>query len=369
MSPHMSAPRLVVVGNPDNRRLTLFADAAQAAGIAEPRVISWLDVLHGDFAFQAGETVRVDSPGEDAEVARLLRAHPQPVDMYRVEGTRAWYEGFVSALDVIRAAAEKAGARLLADPADVAVAFDKTLTHRRLTESGVPVPALIGTFEDYAGLKRALDDGRHARAFLKIRHGSSASGVVALMRAGVRIRAVTSAELVRSDVGIELYNSLRLSVYEREQDVADLVDVLAADGLHAEVWLPKARQAGRDCDLRIVTVAGRATHAVLRTSPHPMTNLHLGGQRGDLAAFRHEIGAERWQSILDLAERAAACFPRTHVLGIDVLPGAHGRDHIGEVNAYGDLLPNLLGLPGTTGEGTDTYGAQIRSLLHPDGNP
>ena len=245
--------------------------------------------------------------------------------------------------------------------------FDKTLTHRRLADDGVAVPALIGTFDDYAGLKQALVDGRRSRAFLKIRHGSSASGVVALHRAGARIRAVTSAELVRTAAGIELYNSLRLSVYEREQDVADLVDVLAADGLHAEVWLPKARQAGRDCDLRIVTVAGQATHAVLRTSPHPMTNLHLGGQRGDLAAFQQSVGAERWQSILALAEQAAACFPGTHMLGVDVLPGTHGRDHIGEVNAYGDLLPNLPGLPGTAGEETDTYGAQIRSLLHPDG--
>ncbi len=39
------------------------------------------------------------------------------------------------------------------------------------------------------------------------------------------------------------------------------------------------------------------------------------------------------------------------------------RDFVGEVNAYGDLLPNLVGLPGTPGEGVDTYTAQFRSLL------
>lgn len=355
--------RLAVVGNPANRRVTLFADAARAAGIAPPRVIPWLDVLRGEAAFEPGETVRVDSPGEDADVARLLRGGPQPVDMYRVEGSRAWYEGFVAALAGIGTAAAKAGAVLLADPGEVAVAFDKTLTHARLTEHGVPVPALIGAFGDYAGLKDALDAGGHSRAFLKIRHGSSASGVVALQRAGSRVRAVTSAEMVRTATGIELFNSLRLSVYDREQDVADLVDVLAADGLHAEAWIPKLRQDSRDGDLRVVTVAGRATHAVLRTSPHPMTNLHLGGRRGDLAAFRHAVGDERWRAILDLAERAAACFPGVHMLGTDVLPGARGHDLIGEVNAYGDLLPNLLGLPGTPGEDTDTYGAQIRSLI------
>jgi hypothetical protein len=359
----MTPFRLALVGNPENRRVTLFADAARDAGVAAPRVVPWLDVLRDGAFFEPGETVRVDSPGEDAEVTRLLRGGGEPVDMYRVEGSRAWYEGFAAALAGIAAAADQAGARLLADPEQVAVAFDKTLTHGRLAGRGVPVPDFIGAFDDYASLKNVLTAGGYPRAFLKIRHGSSASGVVALHRAGSRIRAVTSAEMVRTDAGIELYNSLRLSVYEREQDVADLVDVLAADGLHAEAWIPKARQGGRDCDLRIVTVAGEATHAVLRTSPHPMTNLHLGGQRGDLGAFRGAVGEERWRSILDLAERAAACFPGVHMLGMDVLPGARGQDVVGEVNAYGDLLPNLTGLPGTAGEGTDTYGAQIRTLV------
>src|SRR5581483_11720574 len=101
----------------------------------------------------------------------------------------------------------------------------------------------------------------------------------------------------------------------------------------------------------------------VRTSTSPMTNLHLGGRRGDLAAFQALVGEKRWSAILDLAESAAACFPGVHCLGIDVLPGADGLDFIGEVNAYGDLLPNLMGLPGTPGEGVGTYRAQVRSLI------
>ncbi|MFD0529886.1 hypothetical protein ACFQ1I_28730 [Kitasatospora arboriphila] len=37
---------------------------------------------------------------------------------------------------------------------------------------------------------------------------------------------------------------------------------------------------------------------------------------------------------------------------------------VGEVNAFGDLLPGLTGLPGGPAEGLDTYGAQIAALLH-----
>jgi hypothetical protein len=156
---------------------------------------------------------------------------------------------------------------------------------------------------------------------------------------------------------------LTVRTYLRDSDIDDLLGVLALDGLHAEQWVPKLRLEGRGCDLRVVTIGGRATHVVVRTSASPMTNLHLGGQRGDVAGFQALVGEKRWPAILELVESAAACFPGVHCLGIDVLPGADGVDCIGEVNAYGDLLPNLMGLPGTPGEGVGTYGAQVRSLI------
>lgn len=342
--------RFAVVGNPDNRRVELFAAAVRDEGLAEPRVVPWLDVVRGTAEFHAGELVRVDSPGEDAEVTRLLRGSDAPIDMYRVEGTRSWYQGFTSALDKLERAIDDAGAVRLFTAQGVATAFDKLATHALLTGAGVPVPAA------------AAADGSES-AFIKIRHGSSASGVVALTVRGSHRRAVTSAELVRTASGIELYNSLKIRTYLRDSDIDDLLAVLALDGLHAEQWIRKLRVAGRDCDLRVVTVGGRATHAVVRTSASPMTNLHLGGRRGDLAEFQALVGRKRWPAILELAESAAACFPDVHCLGIDVLPGADGVDRIGEVNAYGDLLPNLMGLPGTSGEGVGTYGAQVRSLI------
>jgi glutathione synthase/RimK-type ligase-like ATP-grasp enzyme len=351
-----SAMSLAVVGNPDNRRVTLYADAARAAGLPTPRVVPWLDVLRGEFSFVGDEIVRIDSPGEDAEVARLLHGSADPVDMYRVEGTARWYQGFVGALDRLHKVIDGAGAVCLADRDETAIAFDKKRTHDLLRENGVAVPAAVGAGDDYRRVG--------TRSFVKIRHGSSASGVVALDARGSRVRAVTSVELVRTpEGGVELYNSLRVRTYDQKDDIAAIVDTLGRDGLHMEEWIPKFKQGGRDCDLRVVTLGGKATHVVVRTSGNPMTNLHLGGQRGDLAVFQAAVGPARWRAILDLAEHAASCFPYSHALGIDILPGARGTDYVGEVNAYGDLLPNLLGLPGTVGEGVDTYGAQIRSLI------
>lgn len=361
-SPSSRAPgaglRFAVVGNPENRRTTMFADAVGAAGHAAPRVLTWRDVLRGRYAFAPGEFVRIDSPGENAEVDRLLRGTDDPA---RVEGTALWYRRFTAAVRELAGAAHRAGAVTSAGAKDVAVLFDKRRCHARLAAAGVPVPpALAGPIGGWDGLREQLKAARIPRAFVKPAHGSSASGVVALSMAGPgRIKATTSVETTADG---RLYNSLRIRHYTSETEVAALVDALAPDGLHVERWLPKAAQGGRAADLRVVVVAGRATHAVVRTSRHPMTNLHLGGARGDLEAARAAIGAAggRFTDVLDVAERAAACFPGTLCVGVDVLPSTGWRRFtVGEVNAFGDLLPRLTGLPGSGAEGLDTYAAQV----------
>ncbi|MGI5440996.1 STM4014 family protein [Streptomyces shenzhenensis] len=350
--------RFAVVGNPENRRTTMFAAAVGSAGHAAPRVLAWRDVLRGRYGFTPGEFVRIDSPGENAEVDRLLRGTDDPT---RVEGTALWHRRFTAAVREVTGAAQRAGAVTSADPEEVAVMFDKRRCHARLAAAGVPVPpALPGPIGGWAGLREQLKSARISRAFVKPAHGSSASGVVALSMAGPgRVKATTSVETAPDG---RLYNSLRVRHYTAETEVAALVDALVPDGIHVERWLPKASQGGRAADLRVVVVAGRATHAVVRTSRHPMTNLHLGGARGDLDAAHVAIRAAggSFADVLEVAERAAACFPGTLCVGVDVLPSTGWRRFaVGEVNAFGDLLPRLTGLPGSGAEGLDTYAAQV----------
>ncbi|MGW3726616.1 STM4014 family protein [Streptomyces sp. NPDC000851] len=353
--------RFAVVGNPENRRTTMFADAVRAAGHPAPRLLAWRDVLRGRYAFMPGEFVRIDSPGENTEVDRLLRGTDDPT---RVEGTALWYRRFTTAVREVTGAARGAGAVPSAAPEEVAVMFDKRRCHARLAAAGVPVPpALTGPLGGWEELREGLKAARIRRAFVKPAHGSSASGVVALAVAGPgRVRATTSVETTPDG---RLFNSLRVRHYDAEPEVAALVDALAPDGIHVERWLPKAYQGGRAADLRVVVVAGRATHAVVRTSRHPMTNLHLGGARGDLDAAREAIRAAggSFDDALDAAERAAACFPGTLCVGVDVLPSTGWRRFtVGEVNAFGDLLPRLTGLPGSGAEGLDTYGVQVAAV-------
>ncbi|BDH05164.1 STM4014 family protein [Streptomyces seoulensis] len=351
-----------VVGNPAGRRVTLFAAAVRAAGLPAPRVVPWLEVLRaGGAGFGPEEIVRVDSPGEDPEVDLLLRGVADPT---RVEGTARWYERFTAALGTLRGGIRLDGAE------DVAVMFDKRRCHGLLAAAGVPVPesptsgaagAPVRGWDDVRALMR---EHRMPRLFVKPAHGSSASGVLAVDSAGGgRIRATTSVEL---DPDGWLFNSLKVRRYGRERDIAAIVDTLAPDGLHLERWVPKASQDGRAADLRVVVVDGRATHAVVRTSAGPLTNLHLGGRRGDLAGARQaaESAGLRWPEVLGICERAAACFPDTLCVGVDLLPAVGWRRaFVGEVNAFGDLLPRLTGLPGSGAEGLDTYAAQVAAAL------
>ncbi|MFC9856388.1 MULTISPECIES: STM4014 family protein [unclassified Streptomyces] len=360
-------PRFTVVGNPDNRRVALFQEAVRAAGLPDARVVSWLQVLAGEAAFRPAETVRMDSPGEDPEVDRLLRGVGDPT---RVEGTARWYATFLTAVREVARAASAAGADLLGTPGDIAALFDKRLCHAVLDGAGIPVPASptsgpgAPVVRGWADVRGLMAEHGMPRVFVKLAHGSSASGVLAVATAGPgRLRASTSVE---RDAEGRLFNSLRVRRYTSEREVGAIIDTLAPDGLHIERWLPKAAQRGRAADLRVVVVGGRATHAVVRTSTSPMTNLHLGGVRGDLDEVRAAVGAAggSWRDALAMCERAAACFPGTPCVGVDLLPATGWRRFaVGEVNAFGDLLPGLTGLPGSGAEGLDTYAAQVAAVL------
>jgi hypothetical protein len=351
--------RLAVVGNPGSRRVALFAAAVRAAGLPQPRVLPWRDVARGRVTVSAGAVVRIDSPGEDAEVDRLLRGAPEPAEHGRIESFAHWYGGLRTALAWLGGELMRTpGVSVLNQPEDLVLMFDKSRCSARLAAAGVPVPASLGRVAGWEELRAGLAAAGWRRAFVKPAHGSSASGVVALAVAGGRVRATTSVELVRCGRAVRLYNSLGVRTYDDERDVAAVVDALCDDGVHVERWFPKAGLEGRTIDLRVVVIAGRPTHVVVRASRSPLTNLHLGNRRGDLGRLREAMGERAWTAAMTTCVRAAACFPRTLHVAVDLLLSPAWRRHaVAEVNAFGDLLPGVLA------DGRDTYAEQVDAVL------
>jgi hypothetical protein len=348
--------RLAVVTNPGGRRAALFAAAVRAAGLPPPREIPWRAVAAGRVPALDPETLlRIDSPDGDPEVDRLLRGAAHPAEHGELVGGAAWYRGLLRGL----ASLEATGATLLSAPADVAVLFDKRRCHTRLAAAGVAVPPVLPGAESgvsgYTDLRERMRETGWDRVFVKPAHGSSAAGIVALATAGGRLIATTAVEVGEDG---RLYNSLLVRRYTAEATLARIVDRLAPDGLHVERWFTKASHRGRTVDLRVVVVAGEPTHAVVRASRHPMTNLHLGAIRGDLAAVQNEAGPANWAAAMDTCRAAAAAFPGCLQVGVDLMFAPGWRRHaVAEVNAFGDLLPGL-----TNAHGRDTYAEQVHAM-------
>ncbi len=351
---------LAVVGNPENRRVRMVAEAARDAGV-ELEVHAWRDVLHGGPVPGPGRLVRVDSPGEDAEVDVLLRrlgdgfstedGGVRAADHGEIVGLAAAHRGLAAGLARIASG----GGTMLNPVGDVLTMGDKRRCHALLRESGVPVPEALPAVDGWESLRAGLRDAGWGRVFVKPAFGSSASGVLALAVSRTRVSAITSVELAADG---RLFNSLRVRRYDSEAEVAAVVDRLAPDGLHVERWFPKAGLGDRVLDLRVVVIAGQPRHVVVRTSRSPLTNLHLGNARGEVAAVRAAAGPEAWRAAMRTCERVAACFPHSLHVGVDLMLGAGWRRHaVAEVNAFGDLLPRVLV------DGRDTYAEEMAAIV------
>jgi glutathione synthase/RimK-type ligase-like ATP-grasp enzyme len=335
-------PRLLIIGNPANRRVELFQAALRRFGVPKARVLPYRELLTGRADLPAdlgpGDVVRIESPGEDFEVdkglllwgveAATAEGSPviEPVDIGRLEFDRGlvlhprqWYLGFRTLLGRLAAGLAAApGVKVLNPPDDIAVMFDKQLCHNRCAQAGVPVPLGLGSVRGYGELIARMSESGMRRAFVKLANGSSASGVVAFSHVGGRPVAITSAEIVESGGQTRLYNSLKVRSYREPQTIARLIDALCRERVHVEEWLPKASLGNGTIDLRVVTIDGEPLHAVVRQSRSPMTNLHLGNRRGDTTALIEKVGPDRWRAVQETCRRTAALFPGTLHAGLDV---------------------------------------------------
>jgi hypothetical protein len=376
-------PGIVLVGNPDCRRVALFQQALVALRRPPACVLPWADLLAGQAHpgrwVRRGDIVRIESPGRNFEVERALlrlgsemrdsgasrrlsRAEVDALvfDRGRILFPRQWYLGFRRALDRLRAQlADCPPHRLMQHPADIAVMFDKPRCHARLQAAGVPVPASLGAPRSYAEFLARLKGADCSRAFVKLAHGSSASGIVAFRRGGARVAAYTTVEVVIERGDLRLYNTRKLRVLREETEVARLLDALCSHGVHVEEWLPKADLHGRTFDARIVVIDGRACQAVLRLSRGPITNLHLLNDRAHPDALARRA-PDAWRAACRACERVMRSFPGSLYGGVDLLftPGLQ-RYAVLEVNAFGDLLPGVLH------GGRDTYRTELDALLAP----
>ncbi|MGO0999394.1 STM4014 family protein [Lysobacter sp. CA196] len=309
--------------------------------------------------------VKLESPGEAPALHAALIERgwrrlgaagpaPQPLEHGELAHQHHWYAGFAALLRSLPAAAA-----YLNPPDDIVCMSDKLACQQRCIAAGIEVPPLLGPIDGYEHLRERLRASGCDQVFVKARYGSSGAGVLAYRRnrAGREV-AYGSAELVESGGRLRVFNSLRPRRYTATGDIARLVDLLAAQGAYAERWVAKPRAPdahGGHYDLRVVALDGQARQRVARVSRGPLTNLHLGNRRGALEAW---FDPASMQALEAATERAAGVFPRSRMIGFDLILRDR-RSWLLEPNAFGDLLPNLLW------QGRDTYQDQAALASSP----
>ncbi|MGG6268173.1 STM4014 family protein [Leptolyngbya sp. AN03gr2] len=364
-----------LVANPETRRVELFQQALARFNLPPAEVIPYEELLAGrcflhewdsldrHFRFDAPErsfnvdrafiAAGADQPGNHWKVS-AIEAYNLPADKGRILHPRQWYLGWKTRLQEW----SSVQGTILNHPDDIVRMFDKTVCQRILASHNIPIPRSLSSINSYEELCEEMERQNCDRVFIKLAHGSSASGVVAYERRAGAERAITSVERVVEQGELRFYNSRKIRQYRDSREIAGIINFLARERVQVERWMPKARIEGREFDARVVVIGGKARQVVLRLGNSPMTNLHLGNDRRDISALPRSLAPETWAEMMRTCERAGACFPKSFYCGIDLLIAPNWKDHyILEMNAFGDLLQ------GITWNGQDTYTTEIEMLM------
>ncbi|MBN9117893.1 MAG: STM4014 family protein [Planctomycetes bacterium] len=367
-------PRYVLIANPGTKRCETYrAELAaywRARGVAvEPEVVPWAEVVPRDGnlddlpAFDRPAIVRMESPGKDDTATRLLleagaRDDPSepPRDWRGLELPKGLlvrpgllYRGFRRVLTGLKKSFEtRPHLTPTACPLAVAEMFDKEATAMKVRAAGVPIPeTLLLRPRTLGAIYVAAFEFGWQTAYVKLNTGSSATGIVVLHpHANERYGVTTLAEIDGA-----FYNS-RLVRRVTGPALESAVRFILSEGDVAQQGIPMGQIDGQNFDVRVVCVNAKPAAVIFRLSPHPMTNLHLGGRRGDYGRCRAAIPTREWLDALDHCADAAACFDST-VAGVDlVFERGFRRHYVLEVNAFGDFFPGW----------TDAGGRSVHAL-------
>jgi hypothetical protein len=357
----MPKPRYVLIANPGTKRCEAYRRELLAFWVArgvtpEVELVPWADVVPRDGnlddlpAFDRPAVVRLESPGKDACVTRLLleagaRDDPaeEPCDWRALEIPKGvmlrpglWYRGFVRVLRGLRRALDaRPHLAPTACPLAVAEMFDKTATAEKLHAAGVPVPDWLANPRDaFGSIFEPHGRWPWPTAYVKLNTGSSATGIIVLHRGWTELHGTTTL----AEIGGHFFNSRRI-LHLTGLPLARAADFLLTEGAFAQEGIPMAQMDGQNVDVRVVCIHGRPAASIFRLSSGPMTNLHLGGRRGDFARCRAAVPTRDWLDALDHCAEAAACFDSV-IAGVDLVfaPG-FARHYVLEVNAFGDFFP------------------------------
>src|SRR5262249_30692835 len=148
---------------------------------------------------------------------------------------------------------------------------------------------------------------------VKLNTGSSASAIAVLR--GCEGPPWATSSLIPYDGGF--FSTRRLARLSGEHLDAVLTFLIEQD-VCVQQGIRMAQIDGQNFDVRVVVVHGEVAFTIFRLSHNPMTNLHLGGQRGEVGRCRAAIPTRAWLDGLDHCIEAAKLYD-AEMVGIDLL--------------------------------------------------
>ena len=199
----MADPRYIILANPESLRWRAYEPELRAfwalRGVSpEVVLVPWRDVIDADGcldtlpAFDRPAIVRLESPGRDWDVSRLLLRRGSIVEddatetdwlglIYergRLVRPGLFYAGFRHILGRLSESFDaRPHLRPTACPLQILEMFDKNATSVRLAAAGVPVPPSLVAPAEPAALLELLRRERYDSAYVKLNTGSSASAI------------------------------------------------------------------------------------------------------------------------------------------------------------------------------------------------
>ncbi len=363
----MNCPFVILAGKNDIR-VSEFQKALSRQSLSAAHIITYREYIRSPevlYKTPANNNfiLRIDSPGRDLKAQALitelgipaLKKANKPYESVqnitansqekgRIIAPNQFYYGFKHILQQIENQIDQhTDIQVMNHPFDIQLAFDKYACQRYLLANDIPIAEPFEEIHNYQQLRDAMKVKKIPRVFIKLKHGSSASGIIALETSKDRVQIKTTIETERRKNHLTLFNSRKIRQSNDEAYIESLVDILCTMEVQVERWIPKAQLSGHNVDLRILMIAGKAQHKVLRMSHTPMTNLHLLNQRAEVELLKNKMSKQAWESLIDSCEKVAKLFPKSLYIALDVVVSIGLKKHfILEVNAFGDLLKNTF---------------------------
>ncbi len=368
--------KIIIIGNPENRRVKLFQKALFQKGYSSAQVLSYESYLQKkDLSniLTKNSIIRIESPGENFQVTKKIiklgaktageqnqkKIKALTEDYGKIQYPKYWFLGYQKLLKKIKLEINQfkknypnAEISFMNDPQEIITMFDKKACHDLCKNSEIQVPKSLKKVESYLEFKEAIYQKKMKRVFIKLNTSSSASGIVAYETNGKQEQIKTTIEVIKRGKNIFYYNSLKVRKYTDPKLIENLLNWLINEEVHIEQWIPKYKIEDQVLDVRVMVINKKVMQKVVRLSKKPFTNLHLNNKRGLQSLLSQKI----WQKIKNCAEKTMKLFPHSLYAGLDILIARNEKIYLLEVNAFGDLLPGILY------NGMSTYEAEIEFL-------